>query len=191
MRVDANAPAGLRCALPAKKRWLLRDVESEGGYRTCGITVPWAPANLAGINEAGLCGAVEVDAPLLPSGSDEAPESGASVPEIFAPGWLLLDQCLERCDRVDRALAWCRRRPGGGRARLFLADARGGRAELVMEGTQRAIAPAATRRFRGVGVEDALEIYLDPAARSLLVCAPGGARLASLRATGELGQDAV
>jgi hypothetical protein len=172
--LEATGGSGLRCVLPGAKRWLCREIESEGGYRSCGVTVPWLPANLAGLNEAGLCGAVAVEAPLFPTGSrfdGEALESsmGIPVPEVMAPGWLLLDQCLERCDRVERALSWCKRRPGGGRARVVFTDTRGDAAQLTIEGTRRLV--SRPEAFRAQGSSSSV-IHLDPRARTLSVFAP-------------------
>ncbi len=167
---EATAGNALRCTLPGAKRWLLRDVRSDGGYRSCGVAVPWCPAHLAGVNEAGLCGAVAVDSPLFPTGA----EAGAPSPErtlppaVMAPGWLLLDQCLERCDRVERALSWCKRRPGGGRARLLFADARGDAAQLAIEGNRRVV--MRPDPCTAVASSD-VELRCDPRARTLSLVA--------------------
>ncbi len=123
--------------------WTVRDLTTLGGFRTITLAPLWLPAGLAGVNERGLCGVA------LAFASDSRPRAGQSRAErdaelpIRAPAWLLLDQCLERCDDVAKAIAWCDARPGTGRARLLFADARGSRGAVEIDGTaRRAVDPA-------------------------------------------------
>ncbi len=81
--------------------------------------------SLAGVNEHGLAG---VAMPLAAPAPDE---------RCAAPGILLLDQCIERLDRVEKALEWCEHRPGGGRALLFFSDATGACAAIEIDGEKR------------------------------------------------------
>jgi hypothetical protein len=117
--------------------WTVRDLSPAGGLRTLSLAPFWLPAGLAGVNERGLCGvALSFAGDAGPQASSSRAQRDAELP-IRAPAWLLLDQCLERCDDVAKALAWCEARPGTGRAHLLFADARGSRGAVTIDGTAR------------------------------------------------------
>jgi hypothetical protein len=139
-------------APPSATGWLLRSMHADGGHRTLTLARPGLAAALAGVNEHGLAGAVEV---LVPASAEE---------RLRVPGLLLLDGCLERLDGVEKALEWCERRPAGGRARLWFADAGGavGGVEIDGEGRRRLASPPST-----VDREAVLRVRLRPATREL------------------------
>jgi hypothetical protein len=122
----AEGPAlRLELAMPSAADLLVREVRPDGGYRTLDLARPGLVAALAGVNEHGLAA---VGASLsFPAGDDRC----------RAPGFLLLQGSIERLDRVEKALEWCERRPGGGRALLLFADAAGACAALEIEGEKR------------------------------------------------------
>ena len=91
---------------------IVRRRRPEGGFRSVEVTRPWLGTALAGVNERGLAVAT-VEA------------RGGAPGKCAAPGALLIQDCLERFESLDAALAWCTGRPGGGAATLLLADATG------------------------------------------------------------------
>jgi hypothetical protein len=103
--------------------WLLRRSRPEGLFASLELARPWRSGALAGVNERGL-------AALALAGA-----AGAGGP----PAALLVQDCLERFETLEGALAWCGHRPAGGRALLFFADARGEAAALEIEGAQRRV----------------------------------------------------
>ncbi|HEY8493400.1 MAG TPA: hypothetical protein VIN04_05870 [Myxococcota bacterium] len=151
-------------ATPPPTGLLLRTARPDGGYPNLALTRPGLVAALAGVNERGLAGAVELlDAP--------APQR-AGAGGCAAASALLLDQCLERLDTVEKALEWCERRPGGGHARIVFADAGGAVGALeLQDDARRRCAP------RTVTADEAARavLHLDPAARALEWRAPDGA----------------
>lgn len=163
--LDADADDALHCdvgsdgdalALQITAPWpltgfVIRECTPDGGYANLTFTRPAHVGSLAGVNEHGLAG---VATPLAAPAHDE---------RCAAPGILLLDQCIERLDRVEKALEWCEHRPGGGRALLLFADATGAVAAIEIDGEKRhrrAVPPAAG---------DGLTVRVDPRARVLVV----------------------
>jgi hypothetical protein len=139
--------------------FVVRRCAPDGGYANLGFTRPAHVGSLAGVNEHGLAG---VAIPIA------APAQGE---RCMAPGILLLDQCIERLDRVEKALEWCEHRPGGGRARLFFCDATGASAAIDIDGEKRhrrAVSPIA-----GAG----LAVRVDPRERSLSIEGTGTERV--------------
>lgn len=167
--LDADADDALRCdagtdgdalALRIAAPWpltgfILRECTPDGGYANLTFTRPAHVGSLAGVNEHGLAG---VASPLAAPAHDE---------RCAAPGILLLDQCIERLDRVEKALEWCEHRPGGGRALLVFADATGavGAIEIDGEKRHRRAAPPVT----GGG----LAVRVDARARTLSIDGDG------------------
>lgn len=107
---------------------VLRRSRPEGGYLSLDVTLPFLAPSLAGVNEHGLAATVTT----IPSGA-------AHRRECAAPALALVQECLQRCDRVEKAVEWCRARPAGGRASLLLADAYGALVSVVVEGEQRRV----------------------------------------------------
>jgi len=149
----------LRAPLPLTGL-VARNTRPDGGYRHLALTRPGLVAALAGVNEGGLAGAVELLDPPAP----HAPGCGV-------PSALLLDQCLERLDTVEKALEWCERRPGGGRARIVCADSSGAVGALDLDGDTR------TRRepqaLELATDETRARALLDPIARAIELRLPG------------------
>lgn len=149
--VQLAARSGPPAEFPAN--WVVRDVAASGGYRALGLAPAWLPAGLAGVNERGLAGvALRFESvPALTHPPHPASRDCEQV--VRAPGWLLLDQCLERCDAAEAAVEWCAARPGGGLARLWFADASGARRGIELDGPlRRRIDPDAPGRFSSGGV---------------------------------------
>jgi hypothetical protein len=126
--LGVRAPGGLwlslRAPLPSAGV-IVRLARPDGGYPNLTLGRPGLAAALAGVNEPGLAAA---GIALAPPGRDEPCQ---------APGLLLVEGCLERLDAVEKALEWCERRPGGGRARLIFADATGARGAIELDGEKR------------------------------------------------------
>jgi hypothetical protein len=155
--VDAGpAPTGrlalaLMEPLPATGL-VARETHPDGGYRSLGVTRPGQIGALAGVNERGLAGAVAIG------------RSAGGATRCAAPGFLLLDQCLERLDSVEKALEWCERRPGEGRALLVFADAQGASGAIGIDGEKRSrCAPPAGPLPDTRGPQ----LVVDPVARTL------------------------
>lgn len=170
----------LRAPLPPTGL-VVREAHPDGGYPFLALTRPALVVALAGVNERGLAGAIDrLEAPAA---------RGAGRDRFSVSGALLLDQCLERLDSVEKALEWCERRPAGGRARLVFADAAGAAGALDLDGDTRTrcepSAQGAVEEERGAWCE------LDPSARTLASREPAGPVerfvLSSLRAPASLG----
>ncbi len=134
--------------------FVVRHCTPDGGYPNLSFARPAHVAGLAGVNDRGLAG---VAVPLAAPATDE---------RCAAPGLLLLDQCIERLDSVEKALDWCEHRPGGGRALLSFRDAAGNSAALEIDGEKRQ--RHASTPIGGMG----LVVRADPQTRTLTI---GGA----------------
>jgi hypothetical protein len=104
----------------------LRQSRPENGYRSLEVGIPWRVAALAGVNEHGL--AVAATALASPAVSPVG---------CAAPAVLLVQDCLQRFDSVEKAVDWCERRPARGDASILLADAGGELARVDLEGDRR------------------------------------------------------
>jgi hypothetical protein len=157
--------AGVLIALSTEREapLFLRRSQPENGYRSLEVGVPWRVPALAGVNEHGLAVAASAMA-----------SSSASLSGCAASAALLVQDCLQRFDGVDKAIEWCERRPAGGMASILLADARGVLARVDLEGELRRV----HREMDG-----------------MLLGAGEPARLASVekacRASGQLGAEAL
>jgi hypothetical protein len=109
-------------------RWIVRRSAPDHDWPSVEIALPWLVPCLAGVNDGGLAIVV------LP-----LPHGAEAVAACSAPALLLAQDCLQRCDGVQKAIEWCERRPAGGRASLLLADAGGDVAEVAIEGAARRI----------------------------------------------------
>jgi len=151
----ATLRAGLdaegRIALAGARHGVLRRSEPDAGFASLEWTQPWLPGALAGVNRAGLAGAV-------------ADASGEAAGDCAAPALLLLQNCLQQFETAENALEWCERRPAGGRATLCFADAAGARGAVLVEGD---------KRFRteppGPLDPHAARLVLDPRDRTLRI----------------------
>jgi hypothetical protein len=103
--------------------WILRTSAPEHDWRSVELALPWLVPAVAGVNERGLA-VVGVVRPAAPG----------SLERCAAPALLLVQECLQRCDGVAKAIEWCERRPSGGSAALLLADPSGEVAELRLDG---------------------------------------------------------
>jgi hypothetical protein len=136
---------------------VVRRVAPDGGYANVGATRPGLVFALAGVNEHGLAGVAQLDAATSPGD------------RCRVPGLLLLDQCIERLDTVEKALEWCERRPGGGRVRLVFADASGAAGAIEIDGEQRKRVSAPQDPIDAAGVS----LRIDLATRALDVAGGG------------------
>ena len=109
-------------AIPPEALGVLRESAPDTDYRSLELVALAQLAPFVGVNEHGLA----VGAVLLGAAGDCA-----------APAALLAQDCLQRFDRVEKALEWLERRPAGGRAWFALADATGAAAMFELEGTAR------------------------------------------------------
>jgi hypothetical protein len=160
IRAGERGPiVALELAAPLPPTGLVaRSARPDGGFANVGVTRPGLAASLAAVNERGLAGAVAWIAAPAP---DE---------RCRAPGALLVEGCIERLDAVEKALEWCERRPGGGRALLVFADAGGACGAIEVDGEKRRrVAPPRAAQGPGAGAR----VSLDPAARALELALPG------------------
>ena len=79
-----------------------------------------------------------------------------------------MQECLQRCDGVGKAIEWCERRPSGGSAALLLADAAGDVAEVALEGARRRVARPRDGLLAVATPERAAELGKACAARAAL-----------------------
>ena len=98
-----RTPSGARLLRVLPEGFLLRRSHPDSGYASFDATLPALPGTLAGVNEAGLAAVVRT-LPLQEPGP------------CAAPAFLLAQHCLQHFDAVEKAVDWCLRRPGGGRA---------------------------------------------------------------------------
>jgi hypothetical protein len=105
--------------------WIARHSRPEGLFASVEVTRPCLTAALAGVNERGLAVA--------------AVAMQGTTGRCAAPASLLAQDCLERFEATPAALEWCLGRPGGGRATVWLADARGELAGVAFAGAERRV----------------------------------------------------
>ncbi len=141
-RTGAGPLLGRSLDLPRERtpRVRLRRSIPENDYRSLEVVVPWLVAPIAGVNEHGL--AVTVTS---------VPPNRRAIAECLAPATLLAQDCLQRFDRVDKAMEWCERRPAGGSASLLLADAEGALAAVTVDGRSRRARPPGDGVLVGLG----------------------------------------
>ena len=124
----AGSGASIALSIEREAPFFVRRSQPESGYRSLEIGIPWRVSALAGVNERGLAVAgsslVSISAPLS---------------TCAAPAVLLVQDCLQRFDRVEKALEWCERRPAGGSASILLADAGGVLARVDLAGERRRV----------------------------------------------------
>jgi hypothetical protein len=125
-----GAGPGVLIALATEREAPLfaRRSQPENGYRSLEIAIPWRVPALAGVNQHGLAVAASG---LLPT--------SASLAGCAAPAALLVQDCLQSFDGVDKAVEWCERRPAGGNASILLADSEGTLARVDLEGESRRV----------------------------------------------------
>ncbi len=92
----------------------LRRSEPGGDYRSLEWVRPGIVPALAGVNEHGLAVAASV-----------APPTPEALARCAAPAGLLVQDCLQRFDALEKAVEWCLARPSGGRVSIALADEKG------------------------------------------------------------------
>jgi hypothetical protein len=147
----ASGPCVAR-ALPAEALTVLRESAPDTDYRSLELVALARIAPFVGVNEHGLA----VGAVLYgPSG------------ECAAPASLLAQDCLQRFDRVEKAVEWLERRPAGGRARFALADATGAAALFEIEGAARKRTEPIEEPLSPVTSERCCVAVADPCARAL------------------------
>ncbi len=123
-RIDLSAD---RCSMP-----LLRRSRPLGGIPSAELTLPWLATSLGGVNAAGLAVLLAPPEPPAPGTSGTCADTASS-----APALLLVQQCLERFERVEAALDWCLTRPSGGCAAILLADRAGDASRVDLDGDLR------------------------------------------------------
>lgn len=166
-RGASGGVAGLTGALPvgsgAGSGLVLRESRVEGGYRSLELAPPWSPGAVAGVNEEGLAAAWQA----FPG------DPSATQREAAARAQLLLQQCLERLDAVQKGVEWCEGRPCGRGGVLLFADARGDAASVVLGEASPSGAPARELPKREPTAE-LTSVRLDPRARRLVWSDAGG-----------------
>jgi hypothetical protein len=122
--------SGVSIALSSEREapLFVRRSQPENGYRSLEIGIPWRVPALAGVNQHGLA----VAASGMVSSSEQ-------LSTCAAPAALLVQDCLQRFDGVEKALEWCERRPAGGDASILFADANGALARVDLTGELRQV----------------------------------------------------
>jgi hypothetical protein len=147
----ASGPCIAR-ALPPAVLSVLRESAPDTDYRSLELVPLARIAPFVGVNEHGLA----VGAVLAVSGG-----------ECAAPASLLAQDCLQRFDRVEKAVEWLERRPAGGRAHFALADATGAAALFEIDGTLRKRAGPIEEPLSPATSERCCIAVADPRARLL------------------------
>lgn len=136
----------LRVVLPASiaaGEGVFRDLRADGALRVQSLAPAMLAGAIAGQNEVGLTGAFVERAPLRPD-----------TESFGAPAFLLLEQCLERCEVAERAALLASRRPGMGHGTLHFLDAKGDYRRVEVDGEKRECVPYDDQRHTvGVGIE--------------------------------------
>lgn len=144
VRSDAAGPAvWIALATQPEAPLFVRRSQPENGYHSLEIGIPWRVPALAGVNQHGLAVAVSGVVP-----------SSASLGSCAAPAALLVQDCLQRFDAVEKAVEWCQRRPAGGSASILLADAGGVLVRVDLEGEQRRVHREMDGILLGAGAPD-------------------------------------
>jgi len=152
--------------------WIVRESRPAVGFASLEIGLPWLVSSIAGVNEGGLS---VLAGPQL---------WGRPGREGWPPSALLVQECLQRFDRLDGALDWCRKRPVEGDQSFVLADATGAVATVIANGRDRRVQSGEGELhleagdLAGDGVdldadEPADRVLLDPNARRLQLDAAG------------------
>lgn len=97
-------------------------------HRSVEVVIPWRVPAVIGVNEHGLAATATMQ-----------PATPMSIDRCAAPALLLVQDCLQRFDRLQTAAEWCRRRPAGGIASILLADMTGRVASVRVEGRERGL----------------------------------------------------
>ncbi len=147
----ASGPCLAR-ALPPDVLTVLRESAPDTDYRSLELVALAQIAPFVGVNEHGLA----VGAVFTGAGG-----------ECAAPAALLAQDCLQRFDRVEKAVEWLERRPAGGRARFALADATGAVALFEIEGGARKRRDPIEEPLSPVTSERCCIAVADPRARAL------------------------
>jgi hypothetical protein len=147
--------------------WVARRSRPEGLFASVEVTRPCLTAALAGVNERGLAVAA-----VAMRGAAE---------RCAAPASLLAQDCLERFEATPAALEWCLGRPGGGRATVWLADARGSLAGVEFAGAERRV----LRASEGLWISGAGALRQEELAKALREAAPLDAPALARRIEGE------
>lgn len=169
-----GSSSGVWIALSTEREapFFVRRSEPENGYHSLEIGIPWRAPALTGVNQHGLA--------VAASG---VVSSTASLSTCAAPAALLVQDCLQRFDGVDKALEWCERRPAGGSGSILLADAGGALARVDLEGERREVHRDTDGILLGVGasahlasVEKACRAsqHLDAEALRRILATPAG-----------------
>ena len=148
-------------------QWVARHSRPEGLFASVEVTRPCLTAALAGVNERGLA--------VAAVGTRGATERCA------APASLLAQDCLERFEATPAALEWCLGRPGGGRATVWLADARGELAGVEFAGAERRV----LRPSEGLWISGAGALREEELAKLLREAAPLDAPALARRIEGD------
>lgn len=126
--VRSGPAVRIALAIAPEAPLFVRRSQPENGYHSLEVGIPWRVPALAGVNQHGLAVAASGVACC-----------SASLSSCAAPAALLVQDCLQRFDEVDKAVEWCERRPAGGSASILLADAGGVLARVDLEGELRRV----------------------------------------------------
>ncbi len=132
---------------------LLRESVPDSDYRSIELVDAARIAPWVGVNQHGLA----VGASFLAAGDDPC----------AAPASLLAQDCLQRFDRVDKAVEWLERRPAGGRALIALADAAGACAVVEIDGRERKQSAVVDAPLTPATAARSWVIAAEPATRAL------------------------
>ncbi|MDJ0849237.1 MAG: C45 family autoproteolytic acyltransferase/hydrolase [Myxococcota bacterium] len=117
-----DLPSGLESSFAVRRS------APDNDYRSLELSLPWLVAPVAGVNEHGLAAAITT-----------VPPASKALADCMAPAGLLVQDCLQRFDGVEKAVEWCERRPAGGSASILLADAEGQIASVIVDGPGRTL----------------------------------------------------
>lgn len=167
---------GIARAILSSALVVLRESAPDSDYRSLEFVEAARIAPWVGVNEHGLAVGVSAMAAGLRAESDCA-----------APAALLAQDCLQRFDRVEKALEWIERRPAGGSARIALADASGASALIEVDGASRKRIESAESPLATSTAVRSWVVVADPTTRALgWTYADGRTGEAGLGSTGDV-----
>lgn len=111
---SADGHRVLARSMAASTDWIVRRSRPEIGFASIEVTAPWLVGAVGGVNEAGLSAMTSA-----------APSERVTRGVRAAPGWLLVQECLQRFDSLQASIEWCLRRPSGGTFSLLLGEGSG------------------------------------------------------------------
>jgi hypothetical protein len=155
LALDAETTGGVplivRTLADREQDVIVRNSAPDSDHASVDLALPWRVAALGGVNEHGL--AVACVAHSADAGAGHA-----------APAILMVQDCLQRFDLVEKAVDWIRGRPAGGAGSFVLADVTGALLAVDVTPADRAIREPESGQLvaGGSATRERLSALIDP-----------------------------